>query len=126
MTYYVLLVDAYIDRRPRPTRGRLRRGLRTPDGTYIRFPTPISRIDPRPNAEGAAPRAHTNTNGHVILCNYIKIPRGVPVPAGRAARIHAVRVLALTMRCTRAVVLDDPASRAAGGTMRGESFRSAL
>jgi hypothetical protein len=44
MTYYVLLVDAYIDRRP----GRVVvSGLRTtPDGTYIRFPT--SRIDPRP------------------------------------------------------------------------------
>jgi hypothetical protein len=74
MTYYVLLVDAYIDRRP----GRVVvSGLRTtPDGTY-RFPT--SRIDPRPERGGAAPRAHTNTNGHVILCNYIKIPRGVPV-----------------------------------------------
>jgi hypothetical protein len=42
MTYYVLLVDAYIDRRPRVVVS----GLRTPDGTYIRFPT--SRIDPRP------------------------------------------------------------------------------
>jgi len=47
MTYYVLLVDAYIDRRPgRVVVSGLRADRTTPDGTYIRFPT--SRIDPRP------------------------------------------------------------------------------
>jgi len=49
MTYYVLLVDAYIDRRPGAGRVVVRpvsADRTTPDGTYIRFPT--SRIDPRP------------------------------------------------------------------------------
>lgn len=75
MTYYVLLVDAYIDRRP----GRVVvSGLRRPHHSG-RDLYSIPHLAHRPAAGGAAPRAHTNTNGHVILCNYIKIPRGVPV-----------------------------------------------